>query len=175
MALLKKGLSGAPVRRLQEKLGVKADGVFGPATEKALKDYQTEHGLSADGIAGPDTFTAMGMPELVLLMKGSKGEAVKRLQEALGIKADGQFGPGTEQAVKAYQESKGLKVDGIAGPATLATLDAFPDIDEKTVSKGQLSDADLGDDVAPEAKELVQSEAAGGSRSIWSTIKGIFG
>ena len=37
MAILKKGLSGEAVRRLQTKLGVKADGEFGPNTEKALR------------------------------------------------------------------------------------------------------------------------------------------
>ena len=40
MAILKKGLAGEPVRRLQAKLGVTADGQFGPGTETALKDWQ---------------------------------------------------------------------------------------------------------------------------------------
>ena len=40
---------GEPVRRLQAKLGIEADGEFGPNTEKALKDWQTKNGLSADG------------------------------------------------------------------------------------------------------------------------------
>jgi peptidoglycan hydrolase-like protein with peptidoglycan-binding domain len=34
---------------LQRKLGIEADGEFGPNTEKALKDWQTKNGLSADG------------------------------------------------------------------------------------------------------------------------------
>jgi murein L,D-transpeptidase YcbB/YkuD len=34
MAILKKGLSGEPVKRLQSKLGVEADGVFGPLRRK---------------------------------------------------------------------------------------------------------------------------------------------
>ena len=38
MAILSKGLAGEPVRRLQAKLGVEADGDFGSNTEKALKD-----------------------------------------------------------------------------------------------------------------------------------------
>ena len=42
MAILKKGLSGEAVRRLQTKLGVKADGEFGPNTEKALKEWQSK-------------------------------------------------------------------------------------------------------------------------------------
>jgi peptidoglycan hydrolase-like protein with peptidoglycan-binding domain len=104
MAILKKGLSGEPVRRLQAKLGIEADGEFGPNTEKALKDWQTKNGLSADGIAGPDTFMAMGLYELVLLKQGTHGNAVKKLQEKLAISADGQFGSATEKAVRDYQQ-----------------------------------------------------------------------
>jgi lysozyme family protein len=37
MAILKRGLAGEPVKRLQEKLGIEVDGQFGPKTEKALK------------------------------------------------------------------------------------------------------------------------------------------
>jgi peptidoglycan hydrolase-like protein with peptidoglycan-binding domain len=44
------------------------------------------------------------------------------MQEALGIGADGIFGPGTRRAVKAWQAANGLKADGVAGPATLGKL-----------------------------------------------------
>jgi peptidoglycan hydrolase-like protein with peptidoglycan-binding domain len=64
MAILKKGLAGEPVRRLQAKLGVTADGQFGPGTETALKDWQKKNGLSADGVAGPDTFMSRSSPVL---------------------------------------------------------------------------------------------------------------
>ena len=40
----------------------------------------------------------------MLLKKGSKGQSVKELQEALGIGADGIFGSGTEAAVKKFQK-----------------------------------------------------------------------
>ena len=56
------------------------------------------------------------------LRKGMRGAGVKAMQEALGIGADGVFGPGTEKALKAWQASKGLVADGIAGPATLGEL-----------------------------------------------------
>ena len=94
MSILKRGLKGAPVKRLQEKLGIGADGDFGPGTEKAVRAFQEANGLAVDGIAGPDTFTAMGLHELVLLRVGSRGTAVKQMQEDLGIGADGRFGPG---------------------------------------------------------------------------------
>jgi len=63
-------------------------------------------------------------PELILetVRKGSKGPLVKKMQEALGLSADGDFGPGTERALKAWQEDHGLVADGIAGPATLGKL-----------------------------------------------------
>jgi hypothetical protein len=42
MAILKKGLSGEPVRRLETKLGIEADGTFGPGTEKcAIVTYSS--------------------------------------------------------------------------------------------------------------------------------------
>jgi N-acetylmuramoyl-L-alanine amidase CwlA len=52
------------------------------------------------------------------LKKGSKGEDVKALQRALGITADGDFGPGTEKAVKEFQKNHGLVADGIVGNKT---------------------------------------------------------
>ena len=120
MAILLRGLKGEPVRRLQEKLGVEADGDFGGGPEKALKDYQTKNGLQVDGIAGPDTFAHMGLYDLVLLKRGSRGSTVKSMQEKLGIDADGKFGGGTEKAVKAYQEESDCGWDEIA--AALAYL-----------------------------------------------------
>lgn len=53
---------------------------------------------------------------------GSRGDAVKAMQEALGISADGIFGPGTKRAVKRYQMANGLVADGVAGPVTLSKL-----------------------------------------------------
>lgn len=60
----------------------------------------------------------------MLLRIGSTGADVTRLQQALGIKADGQFGPGTEAAVKSFQTKSGLTPDGIVGPGTWSRL--FP-------------------------------------------------
>jgi peptidoglycan hydrolase-like protein with peptidoglycan-binding domain len=44
--------------------------------------------------------------------------AVKQLQSALHVTADGNFGPETEAAVRRLQARNGLSVDGIVGPAT---------------------------------------------------------
>jgi len=51
----------------------------------------------------------------MLLKIGSKGNEVKKIQEKLGLTADGSFGPGTEKAVKAWQITNGLKPDGLVG------------------------------------------------------------
>lgn len=56
------------------------------------------------------------------LRRGSKGEAVKKMQAKLGVAADGDFGPGTESALKKWQAANGLTADGVAGPKTLAKL-----------------------------------------------------
>ena len=60
--------------------------------------------------------------DIGVLRKGSRGDGVKMMQKALGIGADGVFGPGTERALKAWQHENGLAVDGIAGPATFDKL-----------------------------------------------------
>ncbi|KJZ18721.1 peptidoglycan-binding domain-containing protein [Loktanella sp. S4079] len=182
MSILKRGLKGAPVKRLQAKLGVAADGDFGPGTEKALKDWQAANGLSADGIAGPDTFAAIGLPELILLRKGSRGAQVKKLQEGLGIGADGIFGAGTAKAVAAFQAENGLDADGMAGPQTLAKLNTFADVvteevvekaavqpDEEHFEEEPLPELDGGDVVAAAAPAEPEPK-----KSVWGKMKGWF-
>ena len=58
---LKVGSKGEEVKALQEKLGLAADGDFGPGTETKLKAWQTANGLTADGIAGPSTLAKLGV------------------------------------------------------------------------------------------------------------------
>lgn len=199
MAMLRRGLVGEPVRVLQDKLGVNADGIFGQATEVALIEYQRANGLSADGIAGPDTFHAMGLEELILLHRPIRGELVKKLQAALGVEADGIFGPGTETALKKFQSDNGLDADGIAGPATLAVVPGFTITAEKieasvvtestpTVDQAALDSAKaepppppppegfvakVGDTVS-NAAHAVEDKVANVGKSIWSTVRKIF-
>lgn len=56
---LKVGSTGEDVKKLQEKLGLGADGIFGPGTEKSVKTWQTANGLTADGIVGEGTWKKM--------------------------------------------------------------------------------------------------------------------
>ena len=180
MSILKTGMKGAPVRRLQAKLGITADGDFGPGTRQAVMDYQKANGLAVDGIAGPDTFAAMGLHELILLRVGSRGEQVKLLQEALGISADGIFGQGTKKAVMSLQERHGITVDGMAGPETLARIPEFTDVNDDVVARAEITPEDEifeGEDLP----EISGSEPVSGSasepapkKSLWGKVKGWF-
>ena len=129
------------VRALQRKVGVTADGIFGPATERALKRWQRRHGLVADGIAGPQTRSAMGLgagPVLKRKRSSARGRAgrahhrshrgggVRSLQRRIGVPADGVFGPATEAALKRWQAAHGLVADGVAGPQTREKLGLGP-------------------------------------------------
>ena len=184
MSILKRGLSGEPVKILQVKLGVTSDGEFGAGTETALKSYQQQHGLKVDGIAGPDTFAQMGLFELILLKPGTSGETVKKLQQSLGIAADGEFGAGTQKAVREFQARNGLEADGLAGPATLAKMSLFKEITPEVVKKSELPAGAAP--AAPAAPHVAPSVAAAPAptgaehveapkRSIWASIKGMFG
>ena len=72
--------------------------------------------------AADDTDDEVDLSEIGVLRRGSRGEGVKLMQEALGLGADGIFGPGTERSLKEWQTSQGLDADGVAGPATLGKL-----------------------------------------------------
>lgn len=58
---LRKGDRGRAVRRLQRRLGIAADGVFGPQTDRAVRRFQRRKGLTADGIVGPMTRGKLGL------------------------------------------------------------------------------------------------------------------
>ena len=57
--LLKVGSKGEDVKKLQAKLGLAADGHFGPGTEAKVKAWQTANGLTADGLVGDGTWAKM--------------------------------------------------------------------------------------------------------------------
>jgi putative chitinase len=79
-------------------------------------------GMSAEDLGEDDGSVEDILDDIGVLRKGAKGEGVKIMQEALGVAADGDFGPGTERALKEWQAANGLTADGIAGPATFAKL-----------------------------------------------------
>lgn len=61
MTTLKLGSRGVDVKTLQSKLNLLADGIFGPMTEEAVRDFQKSHSLTVDGIVGPKTWAALGV------------------------------------------------------------------------------------------------------------------
>ena len=64
--LLKIGSRGDDVKKLQEKLGLSADGAFGPGTEKAVKKWQIDNNLTPDGLVGEGTWNKMfGAQQLI--------------------------------------------------------------------------------------------------------------
>ena len=65
----------------------------------------------------------------MVLKKGSRGDKVKQIQIALGLKADGIFGLNTENAVIKFQKENGLFPDGIVGKKTLNALNINFDTD----------------------------------------------
>ena len=90
--------------------------------QKRYKHAMQVLGMDADDLGSDDDSVEDILDDIGVLRKGSKGEGVKIMQEALGVSADGDFGPGTERALKEWQAANGLTADGIAGPATFAKL-----------------------------------------------------
>jgi putative chitinase len=70
------------------------------------------------------TGTSAPVAEAVIeiVKQGMKGAVVKQVQTALGLTADGDFGPGTAKAVMEWQAANGLVADGIVGPKSLKLL-----------------------------------------------------
>ena len=56
---LRYGSSGDEVKKLQQKLGISDDGIYGSQTQKAVENYQRQNGLQVDGIAGNETLGHM--------------------------------------------------------------------------------------------------------------------
>jgi len=81
--LLKKGSKGDDVKKLQERLGLNADGDFGLKTEDAVKNFQTKNGLTPDGIVGPQTWekimgqSVVSIPQVAPQFDGLKLDKLK--------------------------------------------------------------------------------------------------
>jgi len=57
--LLKIGSKGEDIKKLQAKLGLGADGIFGKGTEEAIKAFQLKNGLTPDGLVGEGTWNKL--------------------------------------------------------------------------------------------------------------------
>ncbi|VFN04915.1 MAG: Putative peptidoglycan binding domain-containing protein [Candidatus Kentron sp. G] len=88
-------------------------------------DHVRAYGLALAAEAEPSHVEPKPVTEDTVedtVRRGSRGNSVRRLQEALDVDADGIFGARTEAALKAFQAEKGLDVDGIAGRNTWQAL-----------------------------------------------------
>ena len=161
------GMKGDDVKSVQKKLIAlgyltgKADGVYGTATESAIRRFQTRNGLTSDGICGEDTVKALYSSTAIdagssvtpspkpvdesaptrILRPGMSGDDVKSVQsrlKALGYytgTVDGNYGTGTMAAVASFQLRNNLSADGVAGKRTYKKLyssDALPAISTPT-------------------------------------------
>ena len=148
------GMKGDDVKSVQTKLIAlgyltgKADGVYGTATESAIRRFQTRNGLTSDGICGEDTVKALYSSTAIdagssvtpspkpvdesaptrILRPGMSGDDVKSVQsrlKALGYytgTVDGNYGTGTMAAVASFQLRNNLSADGVAGKRTYKKL-----------------------------------------------------
>jgi Transglycosylase-like domain/Putative peptidoglycan binding domain len=82
----------------------------------------------------------------------SAGSSVAALQQALGIPADGIYGPQTRRAVRRFQAAHGLIVDGVAGPQTLGALG---------LSSGGGSAGSSGSSASAVLERIAQCESGG--------------
>ena len=146
---LRIGSSGNAVKQIQsylnaisEGLGLQnvipiitADGIFGSATERQVKAFQSIFKLTTDGIVGPSTwhsiidqFNLLNVDTYpgVALRVGSRGADVQKIQTYLNVIStkypgipklteDGIFGNGTAAAVREFQRIFGLTIDGVVG------------------------------------------------------------
>jgi len=123
-----KGVDTLAVQYLLQARGisVSADGDFGPATEAAVRSFQSRpgSGLEVDGVVGPNTWGAL----IMTVQQGSTGPAVRALQAELNKKrrlslaVEGNFGPATRAAVVSFQQHAGIGDDGVVGPVTWRNL-----------------------------------------------------
>ena len=139
---LQNGSTDPAVRDLQQTLKALGynpgpiDGVFGAATEAAVKAFQQARGITADGIVGKVTWINIDEADQSepVLKLGSTGLPVRRAQKRMSLVGydmggvDGRYGTRTEAAVKKLQQQRGLAVDGVVGPQTWSIIDSLENV-----------------------------------------------
>ena len=108
------------VRIIQEIVGVKVDGVYGPKTKLAVWQLQAKLKVRRDSKFGPNTARGylLDQPNMYLGRKGMKKAAIKLVQWIVRSRVDGEWGPLTHADVKGAQNWAGLTPDGNFGPSS---------------------------------------------------------
>lgn len=118
----------AGIKTIQTAVGVKADGIYGPATRTAVIAWQKRNGVTADGYFGEASWAKLdtrkssgsGSSSGGIAVDGKRGPAThKALQRALGVKADGILG---RKSIRALQKRVGASQDGILGKGTIRAM-----------------------------------------------------
>jgi len=131
------------VKAFQTAQGLPVDGVVGPRTwakllpgekkEEAPKASSSSSSSSSASSASKKEPEKKEAPEKPVLRRGAVGDAVKEVQRALGVGADGVFGPLTERVVKEFQFTNDLQTDGVVGPRTWDALSSQPRSSDATM------------------------------------------
>jgi peptidoglycan hydrolase-like protein with peptidoglycan-binding domain len=88
---------GVSVAAVQEALGITADGVFGPQTRRAVKQFQRANGLTVDGIVGPQTLAALGLSAHDASASGDPSATLQKIAacesggDPTAVSADGRY------------------------------------------------------------------------------------
>ena len=142
-----------------------ADGIFGPATETALRTFQTSVGLRPTGTLDHLTAHLLSLgPAPDFPARGDRGKEVAHAQRALldaGISlrggADGIFGPATSDAVARFQQRENLDVSSRIDTRTAIALGLVSQERPTISSDASASSAPASDRVQA---ELVESATA---------------
>lgn len=124
--VLKNGSKGPEVKAIQDALGLKADGIFGSNTEKAVKQFQKERGLVQDGIVGKLTFAEIvkkkTVSEVIDLDKWKLTPELERKARQFLIicKADG-YKLKITQGRRTKEEQNALYAQGRTTPGKVVT------------------------------------------------------
>ena len=186
---LEKGDKGTAVKAVQQRLKElgyyksSIDGSYGNVTVTAVKAFQAKNGLTQDGKVSAKTLAKLTSTSAIAangktvaaetekeettvddgtLKKGSKGTAVKAVQQRLKelgyykSSCDGDYGNVTVTAVKAFQKKNGLTQDGVCGATTLKKLNS----DSAIASNGKTLSA-AEEDTKVETDDTLKQGASG--------------
>ncbi len=148
----KRGDRGDGVKRYQRRLSKAgyltedADGVFGEATEKAVKDFQKDNDITVTGRIDAKTQKSLNAVSLGNgeLRVGDSGGKVARLQNLLTLHGfavgsmDGVFGSSTETQLRAFQRYRGIKETGVADDVVWECLEDEPKFQGKYKKKMEM-------------------------------------